>query len=153
MFRVPRCCPVAPVLLAGLLGVAGCQRETGDEHAAPSSSASDSNRVLLTGTFERVAKKVTGRVELVQAGGRYQLRLLNVSVDNLGEVHVYFVGLPEAKSTLVLATTQTQYDFGPLEQGSPEQLIDLPSKPASELRTVVLYEPRYRVNLAAASLK
>lgn len=108
---------------------------------------------MLSGSFKRVAKKVEGRVELVRKGDRYALRLLGTKVDNLGEVHVYFVGLPDARSTLELAGTEMQYDFGPLEQGAPEQIIALPSEPAPELRTVVLFEPRYRVNLASAALE
>lgn len=143
----------------GLLALLGlfpaCKRdstdskaEPGDTHAAP-----DAGEVVLSGSFKRVAKKVEGRVELVRKGDRYALRLLGTKVDNLGEVHVYFVGLPDARSTLELAGTQMQYDFGPLEQGAPEQIIALPSEPAPELRTVVLFEPRYRVNLASAALE
>lgn len=148
----------APVALFGLalLGLpSACKRDSDDSKAEPAAAAADADEheVLLSGTFKRVAKKVEGRVELVRKGDRYALRLLGTKVDNLGEVHVYFVGLPDARSTLELAGTEMQYDFGPLEQGAPEQIIALPSEPAPELRTVVLFEPRYRVNLAAAPLE
>jgi len=135
----------------GCKGSGASKTDAADSSQAP--SASDETEVLLSGSFKRVAKKVEGRVELVRRGKNYALRLLNTKVDNLGEVHVYFVGLPDARSTLEMAATETQYDFGPLQQGAPEQLIALPSEPAPELRTVVLFEPRYRVNLAAAPLQ
>ena len=142
--------------LALLVLLALCPRCKADGADSKSESAepapADSGEVLLSGTFKRVAKKVEGRVELVRRGDSYALRLLNTKVDNLGEVHVYFVGLPDAKTTLEMAATETQYDFGPLKQGAPEQIIGLPSEPAPELRTVVLFEPRYRVNLASAVL-
>jgi len=143
------------VLLA-LVGLAPCCKRDGtDTKAEPAETraAPDPGEVVLSGSFKRVAKKVEGRVELVRKGERYALRLLGTKVDVLGEVHVYFVGLPDAKSTLELAGTEMQYDFGPLEQGAPEQIIALPSEPAPELRSVVLFEPRYRVNLAAAALE
>lgn len=130
-----------------------CKSDSGGTQARESAASPDSADVLLSGRFERVAKKVEGRVELVRKGDRYALRLLGTSVDHPGEVHVYFVGLPSARSTLEMARTEMQYDFGKLEQGAPEQIIGLPSEPAPELRTVVLFEPRYRVNLAAAALE
>lgn len=134
---------------------AACKAQSGGSNAETSKAdaAADPTEVLLSGTFKRVAKKVEGRVELVRKDTRYALRLVNTKVDNLGEVHVYFVGLPDARSTLELSAAETQYDFGPLEQGAQEQIIALPSEPAPELRTVVLFEPRYRVNLAAAPLE
>lgn len=142
---------LAAVLVALVLACPGC-KQASDAAPADATASGDQTEVLLSGSFKRVAKKVEGRVELVRRGKNYALRLLQTKVDNLGEVHVYFVGLPDARSTLEMAATETQYDFGPLEQGAPEQLIALPSEPAPELRTVVLFEPRYRVNLAAAPL-
>jgi len=143
------------VALAG--ACPGCKgwgaSKTDAADSSEASGAADQTEVLLSGSFKRVAKSVEGRVELVRRGNNYALRLLNTKVDNLGEVHVYFVGLPDARSTLEMAATETQYDFGPLQQGAPEQIIGLPSEPAPELRTVVLFEPRYRVNLAAAPLE
>lgn len=130
-----------------------CKRESAGSEADSGRTPAEAEEVLLSGSFKRVAKKVEGRVELVRKGDRYALRLLGTKVDTLGEVHVYFVGLPDARSTLELAGTDMQYDFGPLEQGAAEQIIALPSEPAPELRTVVLFEPRYRVNLAAAPLE
>jgi hypothetical protein len=145
---------------AALVSTAICACKRGDTDKAgegepPASEAADPAKaeVLLAGDFKRVAKKTSGRAQIVRRGERYQLRLQGVSVDNLGEVQVYLVGLPEVKSTAALTAAETKYDFGPLEQGAKEQLIGLPSKPAPELRSVVLYEPRYRVNLAAASLE
>jgi len=150
-----RSIPKFALLVLAVLGpYPGCKRDSADSKSESATPApAGSGEVLLSGTFKRVAKKVEGRVELVRRGDSYALRLLNTKVDNLGEVHVYFVGLPDAKTTIEMAATETQYDFGPLEQGAPEQLIGLPSEPAPELRTVVLYEPRYRVNLASAALE
>ncbi|HEU5073490.1 MAG TPA: hypothetical protein VFU02_04945 [Polyangiaceae bacterium] len=141
-------------ILACLATGPACKSGSGGTQAHESEAGTpDSGEVLLSGRFERVAKKVEGRVELVRKGDRYALRLLGARVDHPGEVHVYFVGLPSARSTLEMARTNMQYDFGKLEQGAPEQIIGLPSEPAPELRTVVLFEPRYRVNLAAAALE
>ena len=152
-----RCGLLAALTIAVVGACPGCEgsgaSKTDAADSSEGSGAADPTEVLLSGSFERVAKKVEGRVELVRRGKNYALRLLNTKVDNLGEVHVYFVGLPDARSTLEMAATETQYDFGPLEQGAPEQIIGLPSEPAPELRTVVLFEPRYRVNLAAAPLE
>ena len=151
VFRfVPRCAVLA------VLGVCpACKGESGEaqDKSAETLAEADQSEVLLSGSFKRVAKKVEGRVELVRKGDRYALRLSNTKVDAPGEVRVYFVGLPDAKTTLELAGTDVQYDFGPLEQGAPEQIIGLPSEPAPELRTVVLFEPDYRVNLASAALE
>ncbi|HEY6724266.1 MAG TPA: hypothetical protein VI197_09545 [Polyangiaceae bacterium] len=150
-------CSVARFVVLALLSLASsCKRDAAADskaEAAATPAAPDAGEVVLSGSFKRVAKKVEGRVELLRKGDRYALRLLGTKVDNLGEVHVYFVGLPDARSTLELAGTQMQYDFGPLEQGAPEQIIALPSEPAPELRAVVLFEPRYRVNLASAALE
>ncbi len=133
-----------------LLG-SGCDQH--DDSGAPASSASSAPEVLLVGHFRRVAKPVSGTAQIVRKGKKYQLRLENTSVDYDGKVRVYLVGLPDVPTTMALLKTDTQYDFGPLEQGAKRQLIDLPSEPAPELRSVVLYEPRYRVNLAVAPLK
>ena len=151
-------CLLLAALVAALVGgCPGCKGSSASNADAAEGSAaphaSDPTEVLLSGSFKRVAKNVEGRVELVKRGNNYALRLLKTKVDNLGEVHVYFVGLPDVRSTLEMAATETQYDFGPLEQGANEQIIGLPSEPAPELRSVVLFEPRYRVNLAAAPLE
>ena len=137
------------VVLSGLC--CACKNEPAEskgETAEPRQA-----EVLLRGNFKRVAKRAAGRAEIVRLGKQYSLKLSDTTVDNLGEVHVYLVGLPDARSTLELMAAETQYDFGPLEQGAKEQLIPLPSEPAPELRAVVLYEPRYSVNLAAAALE
>lgn len=136
------------------LGVisAGCNRDSEQAAPAASSAAADGTSVLLTGTFQRVAKAASGRAEIIRRGNEYSLRLSHASVDSSSEVHVYLVGLPDVASTAELIATDTVYDFGPLEQGANEQLIELPSEPAPELKTVVLFEPRYHVNLARAPL-
>lgn len=142
------------LLCLTLLGVApACQRASEPAPESTTENAASEPEVLLRGNFTRVAKRATGSAELVRRGEQYQLRLRGASVDNLGEVHVYFVGLPDARSTAALTEAETKYDFGPLKQNAAEQLIDLPSEPAPELRSVVLYEPRYRINLAAAALR
>lgn len=132
--------------------VPGCRQDSDSANPAAENSAPTS-QVLLRGDFARVAKNVSGSAEIVRSGDRYQLRLHHTKVDTLGEVHIYLVGLPEVPSTAALTATDVKYDFGPLEQGAPQQLIELPSEPAPELRSVVLYEPRYRINLAAAALR
>jgi hypothetical protein len=133
-------------------GALGCKAESSASSDAPSASQAATPLVLLEGTFRRVSKKANGKAQIIRRGERYQIRLLGVSVDTLGETHVYLVGLPDARSTAEVIQATNKYDFGPLRQGAFQQLIDLPSKPALELRTVVLYEPRFHVNLAAAPL-
>ena len=68
-------------------------------------------------------------------------------------MHVYFVGVPAAKTTREVVQTDTKYDFGLLLTDAPQQVIDLPSEPAPELRSVVLWNPAYGVNLAFAALR
>lgn len=138
------------MLLWGM--VVGCNRDSESPAPAASQVASGRNGVLLSGTFQRVAKAADGRAEIIRRGGKYLLRLSNTTVDTHGEVHVYLVGLPDVTSTAELIATDAVYDFGVLEQGAGEQLIKLPSEPAPELKTVVLFEPRYHVNLARAPL-
>lgn len=146
--------PQCLLLCLTLFGVAcACRREPEGSPEPRMDNAASEPEVLLRGKFTRVAKGATGSAELVRRGEQYQLRLRGAGVDSLGEVHVYLVGLPDARSTAALTEAETKYDFGPLKQNAPEQLIDLPSEPAPELRTVVLYEPRYRINLAAAALR
>ena len=139
-------------LALAISAAAGCRQSSDSSKQGAANSALPSE-VVLRGDFARVAKKATGSAEIIRTGNRYQLRLQNTEVDTLGEVHVYLVGLPEVPNTAALTATEVKYDFGPLERGASQQLIDLPSKPAPELRSVVLYEPRYRVNLAAAALR
>ena len=109
--------------------------------------------MLLAGTFEAVAKPARGSAELIVTGNNYQLRLRGVTVDDPGPVHIYFVGLPSAKTTRAVVQTEAKYDFGPLQPDGAQQVIDLPSEPAAELRSVVLWNRSYGVNLAAATLE
>lgn len=114
--------------------------------------------ILLEGTFEQVAKKVSGGVSLERSGETYELVVHDVALNDVGPVHVYFVGLPEVRSSMDLDGVDAKYDFGPLEEvGSGNyvavQRIKLPSKPKPELRSVALINPRFGVVLASSSLK
>ncbi len=114
--------------------------------------------MLLTGSFEQVAKQASGTVALEHNGEAYELVLRNVALNDVGPVHVYFVGLPEVRSSIDLDRVDAKYDFGPLEEtGSgtyvPEHRVKLPSKPKAELRSVALINPRFGVVLASSSLR
>jgi hypothetical protein len=111
----------------------------------------------LEGTFEQVAKAVTGSVRLERHADVYELVVQDVTINDAGPVHVYFVGLDKVRSTHDLDEVDAKYDFGPLEEAGsgafiPEHRIQLPSKPAPNLRSVALINPRFGVVLAASSL-
>lgn len=134
----------------------GCK----DRHKIPAPhAAANTNKpvVLLEGAFERVSKVVSGKVRIEQSGDKFELVINPVSIPDIGPVHVYLVGLNKVRTTADLDSVDAKYDFGPLEQtGSneyvPEQRIQLPSKPAPELRAVALVNPRFGVVLGASSL-
>jgi hypothetical protein len=113
--------------------------------------------VLLEGTFERVSKVVSGKARIEQHADKFELVINPLSIPDIGPVHVYLVGLNKVRSTSDLDSVDAKYDFGPLEQtGSneyvAEQRITLPSRPAPELRSVALVNPRFGVVLGASSL-
>jgi hypothetical protein len=136
-------------MLASVLS-SGCGRCS---DPGQSSSVAEPAKVLLAGPFDEVAKPARGSAELIATGTHYQLRLRAVTVDDRGPVHVYFVGVPAARTTLEVVQTDTKYDFGPLRTDTAQQIIDLPSEPAPELRSVVLWNRLYGVNLAVAALQ
>jgi hypothetical protein len=149
-------------VLASCLSLVGCLKEPLESRRTPSgSSRADSastGPVLLTGAFEQIAKKVSGTVSLEHHDGLYELVVRNVQLNDVGPVHVYFVGLDQVRSTRDLDEVDAKYDFGPLEEAEPgtfvpEQRIELPSAPAKELRSVVLLNPRFGVVLASSSLR
>lgn len=114
--------------------------------------------MLLEGTLERGAKAVSGKVRIERAGDTFELVVNPVSIPDIGPVHVYLVGLPRVRTTADLDSVDAKYDFGPLEQtGSNEyvreQRIPLPSKPADDLRSVALVNPRFGVVLGSSSLR
>lgn len=150
--------------LGCVLGVSGCLKEpleTRRSDTAPNTTqaavTTDPQGELLSGTFEQVAKQVSGSVTLEHSGDAYELVVRNVRLNDVGPVHVYFVGLPRVRSTIDLDGVDAKYDFGPLEEvGSgafvAEHRVRLPSKPKPELRSVALLNPRFGVVLASASL-
>lgn len=151
--------------LGCVLGVTSCLKEpleTRRSDAAPSATqaavAGDPQGELASGAFELVSKEVSGTVSLEHNGEAYELVVRNVRLNDVGPVHVYFVGLDRVRSTADLDGVDAKYDFGPLEEvgsGSfvTEHRVRLPSKPKSELRSVALINPRFGVVLASASLR
>lgn len=140
-----------------IFGVVGCKDRRSVPAPPAATSKIDKPVVLLEGTFERVAKVVSGKVRLEQHGDKYELVINPTSIPDIGPVHVYLVGLSKVRSTSDLDAVDAKYDFGPLEQtGSneyvPEQRITLPSKPAAALRAVALVNPRFGVVLGSSSL-
>jgi hypothetical protein len=109
-------------------------------------------QILLTGSFERVSRAVTGTASIVRRGTDYFLLLSAVTVAQAGQIRVYLVGDDGARSTRIFDETALKYDMAPLEQGVPEQRIALPSQPDASLRSVVLFYPAFGVNLAVAPL-
>lgn len=169
LFRFRQSRPLLPALIAATLFV-GCLREplesrrTNDDAPTPAASGAKSTveppsqPVLLEGNFEQVSKQVSGSVRLERHGDLYELVVRNVTLNDVGPIHVYFVGLDRVRSTNDLDAVDAKYDFGPLEAtGSgafaAEQRIKLPSKPAPELRSVALINPRFGVVLASSSLQ
>jgi hypothetical protein len=150
------------VLCASLgLPVLGCKDKPLASAARAVASAhqgSSASSVLLEGTFQRVAKVVSGKVRIERHGEKYELVVNPASIPDIGPVHVYLVGLPAVRSTADIDSVEAKYDFGPIEQtGSneyvAEQRITLPGKPAPELRSVALINPRFGVVLGASSLR
>lgn len=123
----------------------------------PPGTPTREHAVLLVGTFHEVAKKASGSVTLERTGDTYELVVRNVALNDSGPVHVYFVGLPQVRSSIDLDGVDAKYDFGPIEEtGSgayvAEHRVKLPSEPKPELRSVALINPRFGVVLASSSL-
>ncbi len=129
--------------------LSGCEKE----EPASTTEVAGERGVIASGRFENVGKRVSGRAQLENTSKGYVLRLLDVQVDAAGPIHVYLVGLDQAKNTRIVDETELKYDMGPLDGSKPEQVIPLPGKPDPALRSVVLWNPQYGANLAAASLR
>lgn len=135
------------------------QQTASDLGVRPAGAApTEDHGVLLAGTFEQVAKKVSGSVTLERNGDTYELVVRDVTLTDVGPVHVYFIGLPQVRSSMDLDGVDAKYDFGPLEEtGSGAYVavhrVKLPSEPKPELRSVALINPRFGVVLASSSLK
>ncbi len=132
-------------LILLVLASFGCQR-----HA---STAEGHTEVLLTGAFEHAAKPAKGEAEIVRQGDRFELRLRRVQVASERPVHVYLVGTERAATTRSVVEAELKYDMEELKPGVAEQVIALPSEPDSKLRSVVLWDPEFSVNLAFAPLR
>lgn len=118
-----------------------------------SAGAPQAEQVLLEGTFERVARASSGKAQIVRRGTRYELCLKDMTVAQEGTLRVYLVGHPRASNTRVLDETEMKYDMAELERNVAEQRIELPSEPDPALRSVVIYNPLFGVNVAFASLQ
>lgn len=121
--------------------------------SAPASAVTPEEQILLSGSFERVSRAVTGRASIVRRGQDFELKLEGVTVAQTGEVHVFLVGHERAATTRIVDDTEMKYDMAKLELGVPEQRIALPSEPDPALRSVVLFYPTFGVNLAVAPLQ
>lgn len=145
-----------------ILGLSACGCKSRKSPTQPRSSLSASEiaapapvveQLLLTGTFERVARAASGTASIYRRGDDYELRLSAVTVAQEGTVRVYLVGHEHADSTRIVGETEMKYDMAELEQGAAEQRIPLPSQPDPALRSVVLFNPAFGVNLAVAALR
>jgi hypothetical protein len=136
-------------LLVWALSGFGCQRS--DRNDAPQPVMSDSReRIVLEGTFRAVTRAAKGRARIVRAGSEYSLHLDGVELAAEG-AHVYLVGLDAARTSSDVDRAELKYDMGPLEP--PNQVIPLPGAPDPAIRVVVLWNPRFAANLAAAPLR
>jgi hypothetical protein len=151
MIRVsfPRHAAVLSVVLA-CAGV-GCRSST--EASEASRQPDSGSGVLLAGDFQRVVKPATGHAAIERDADGYELRLNGVGVTSARPVRVYLVGSERADTTRVVVETELKYDMAELDQGAAEQLIALPSAPDPKLRSVVLYDALFGINLAYAALK
>jgi hypothetical protein len=144
-------------LLPALATTGGCRHDRGQASPAPSSPTAGARvsapTVLLSGSFERVAKPVSGRAEIRREGEGYFLVLYDVSIRAEGSVHVYLVGELAARTTRAVTEAALSYDMAELAQGNSEQRILLPSAPDPSLRSVVLFQADFGVNLAVAPLR
>lgn len=109
--------------------------------------------MVLRGSFQGVARSASGAVSMVRQGDDLQLQLKRVRVQDDGPVHVYLVAATAVASTSALDAIDLKYDFGPLARDGSEQHIALPDDPDPALRSVVLYNPKFGVVLASASLE
>jgi|GEM_PF-5466953 hypothetical protein len=151
--RRARLYPIGLVLAFGLAGSPACQRD----RAAPaepeaSATSAEATTVLLAGRFANGAKPASGEAQIVRRGDRYELVLRKVRVDSRRTVRVYLVGVERASTTRSVIETEQKYDMAELDQTTDQQIVPLPSEPAPELRSVVLWEPTYGVNLGYAAL-
>ena len=130
----------------------GCQRSSSEQQtqAVEGSPHAQVARVLLEGAFAPVTKGASGYAKIVGEGEKYSLELEQVAIEADVWTRVYLVGLPEAMSSAAVDGAEMKYDMGALEK--PNQRIELPSRPDPALRSVVLWNPKYKANLAAASL-
>jgi hypothetical protein len=136
------------LLVSSALGQMAC-RSHRDDSPRPVEAQRE---VLASGRFESVGKQARGAVELVRDGAEYQLSLLGVELAYEGPVHVFLVGADSAPDTATVDSASVKYDMGPLDVTSERQTIRLPSRPAPGVRSVVLWNPKYGANLAAAAL-
>ena len=109
--------------------------------------------VPLRGDFETLVKPVTGRADIVLRDGKYLLYLTGVSVDAKPPLRVYLVGQQNARTTRSVNESEQRYDMAELDNGAPEQIIALPSRPDPALRSVVIWQAAFAVNLAVAPLR
>jgi hypothetical protein len=133
-------------LFACLLGTAslGCHRQKTEPQT---------ETILLEGAFEQAAKPVEGQAQIVRRGDGFELRLRRVRVTSSRPVRVYLVGAERASTTRSVISAELKYDMDELHSNQTEQTIALPSEPDPALRSVVLWDPEYSVNLGFAALR
>ena len=137
--------PVVSVILSAAASL-GCQRQRTESNP-------QSAEVLLAGAFERAAKPAEGEAEIVRQDDRFELRLHRVRVASTRPVRVYLVGAERASTTRSVVEAELKYDMEELKPALAEQVIALPSEPDPALRSVVLWDSAFSVNLSFAALR
>ena len=137
------------VFLAFALSSA-CRSDAGDSH--PNAVYDESSKLHLAGEFQDGMKPTQGRAEIVARGRVFELRLHQVQVKSNRPVRVYLVGAERASTTRKVVEAELKYDMAELDPSVTQQVIALPGQPDPVLRSVVLWDPVFGVNLGFAPL-
>lgn len=131
----------------------GGTEKRASEPAGNTGTESGSSWVDLNGDFQKVVKSVSGRADIVYRDGKYLLYLTGVNVDARPPLRVYLVGDENPRTTRAVKESELIYDMAELDNGADEQVVELPTRPAPGLRSVVIWQQTYAINLAVAPLK
>lgn len=127
-----------------------CKSDAGGP--GPGRSTAVAQGVYLAGDFQGTMKPARGRAEIVRRGPAFELKLRGVHVASNRPLRVYLVGDDRASTTRRIVESTLKYDMAELAPAAAEQVIVLPGEPDPSLRSVVLWDPLFAVNLAFAAL-
>ena len=157
------------LLLSSLLWLSACERSAKTERDEPSSKGQaessaepgknfsepnhpENDGVFLKGHFQAAAKAITGDVSIEKIGEHFELVLQNIQSEASGPIRIYLVDVPAPKTTRDIDGTERKFDMGELDLEQNVQKISLPVALPADIHSVVLWQPKYRINLAYATL-